>query len=64
MLAPFPWGPERLAGGALEQFDRLAWVPFLVMPLDQFGFVIEKVDGACSAAHEQLDYPFGLRRVV
>ena len=60
VLGPFPWGLERLAGGTLEQFDRLAWVPFLIVSFDQFRLEIEKVDVAGSAAHEQLDYPFGL----
>ena len=49
---PFPRRLERVAGGALEQLDALARIPFFAVPLDEFRLVVKQIQMTRRAAHE------------
>ena len=56
--------PERLhprSQAILERLDGLPEIAVLPVPLDQLGLVVEEVDVAGGARHEQLDDPLGTR---
>ena len=64
VLSPFPRRLECVAGGALEQLDGLAWIPFFAVPLNEFRLVVKQIQMTRRAAHEQLNHPLGLGLVM
>ena len=64
VAGPFPGGTEGGSQAVLKEFDLLAGIPFLaVMPLEE-RLVIERVDVAGPARHEELHHALGLGRMM
>ena len=59
-----PNGFKPRAKPVLKRFDFLTEVGTLTMLLDEFWFVIEKINMASSTRHEKLDDPLSLGRVM
>ena len=59
-----PHGFEPRAESVLEGFDVFAKLGGLAVPLDEFGFEVEKIDVTGAAGHEQLDDALGFRGMV